>query len=169
MANPVVFGASAILVVMPALVIPGSSSETERAFRTWKKAEQEVLSQLQGEWRLVRNTINDAEKPQHVDYYRFSFADQKYRAEWKALPEHGGEVRSSGNRFVINPSKSPAEITFYGENSLLQAIFKLEKGKLTVAFFGISELDRPRGFTLRENPDRISPLIVWTFEKKEDD
>jgi hypothetical protein len=55
--------------------------------------------------------------------------------------------------------KSPAELTIYGENSLMQAIYAIEGDRLTIAFYGRSEVDRPPGFVEAKNGRSDLPLL----------
>jgi uncharacterized protein (TIGR03067 family) len=129
----------------------------ERDFDKWKEAQDAAIAQLGGEWEVVSERMNDQVRPVQLEFRTFAFKDRRYRTHWKEKAELGGkEVQNAWHWYAINPAKSPPEITFYGDSHLMQGIYSLDADTLKLAFFSLSEVDRPRGFTLAENPDKPS-------------
>jgi hypothetical protein len=69
--------------------------------------------------------------------------------------------RSSAGRLT----KTPAEITLYGEGFLLQGIYRFDGDDLTIAMCADCEVERPKGFSTEESSGSASPIIVTRFQR----
>lgn len=138
---------------------PADAGEKTEDVLKKAKADRQALA---GVWDLQRQIINDEEQKRWFDYYRWTFNEYDVQIESKV----GGEERKADLTFSVNPTTSPPEITIYGKNMLILGIYDLKGDVLRVACFGISELERPRGFTAKDR--RVSDMkpIVWELKRK---
>ncbi|MFT3881099.1 MAG: sigma-70 family RNA polymerase sigma factor [Gemmatales bacterium] len=113
-------------------------------------SEAEVHQQLRGEWK--GDWVTMSARP--VKPFRsLIFQDQN-----KVLVD-GRKVN-----YYINPNKSPAELNLVGDGTLLQCIYQVKEGKLTIAFYGRSEVDRPTSFDrIRSRPNQ--PVVFVDLQR----
>ncbi|HEY1189583.1 MAG TPA: hypothetical protein VGE74_18195, partial [Gemmata sp.] len=118
------------------------------------KADRDALA---GVWELQRQLVNDEEQKRWFDYYRWNFTGYDVVIESKV----GGEERKADLTFSVNPTTAPPELTIYGQGTLIMGVYELKGDVLKVACFGISELERPRGFTAKDRRVPDMKLVVW--------
>jgi RNA polymerase sigma factor (sigma-70 family) len=118
---------------------------------------------LEGTWELQRMVIDDKEQEFQFDYYRHVFAGRTVKVELKRKGDRKGF--ESEESFTVNPTATPAEITFY-RDFLVMGIYELNGDTLRLAFHGVSELERPRGFAVADKRIADLPLSVWEFKRK---
>ncbi len=99
-------------------------------------SEAEVHRQLRGEWTGEWSTPAAGSPLMTRPFRTLTFQDQN-------------KVVIDGRKmnYYINPNKSPAELNLVGDGTLLQCIYQVNDGKLTIAFYGRSEVDRPPRLT----------------------
>jgi RNA polymerase sigma factor (sigma-70 family) len=113
--------------------------------------EAEVHRQLRGKWDAHRFQLGGAQAT--TPFSIIEFQDQN-----KVL------VDGRKMNYYINPNKSPAELNLVGDGTLLQCIYQVNDGKLTIAFYGRSEVDRPSSFDrTRQRPNQ--PLIIADLQR----
>jgi uncharacterized protein (TIGR03067 family) len=131
-------------------------------------------ARFHGSWKVVDTRHNGTSTPSQFEYYYWFFdaGESTARTQWK---RRDGETHTTEEarsfRFVVNPEASPGELTIYGNNMLIQAIYKWEDGRLVICFYGRSEKDRPGQFPGdgSTTPPPRSPLPVIEFELVKDD
>ena len=127
----------------PAMSVPGGA----------KPATDE--DRIQGIWKVVSSSNDGTNNPQTPPFLTMTF--------------RGNETFTSGsdkpNLFQLDNKHAPAHLTIAGHNMYMQAIYKLDKDKLIVAFFGKPETGRPRSFKASDAGGDGLPLIVWELER----
>lgn len=115
-------------------------------------SEAEVHQQLRGKWDSQRRfQLGGAQGA--MPFSIIEFQDQN-----KVLID-GRKVN-----YYINPNKSPAELNLVGDGTLLQCIYQVNDGKLTIAFYGRSEVDRPTSFDrTRTRPNQ--PVVFVDLQR----
>ncbi|MCI0701720.1 MAG: sigma-70 family RNA polymerase sigma factor [Planctomycetia bacterium] len=126
----------------------------------WDSAKKD----LQGVWELQKQIIDDKELEFQFEYFRQTFSDRTVRIEYKT--KDGSIEHDSELSYTVNPTTTPPEMTTYGKNMLVMGLYDLNGDTLRVAFHGISELERPRGFAVADKRVTDMPLIVWEFKRK---
>jgi uncharacterized protein (TIGR03067 family) len=128
-------------------------------------------SELAGTWEVERTIKDGIENLTATDYvyYRWRF-DTKTRiasTEWqRTLGEsHTGDtMRHTQSRFTLDGTKTPKQITIYGDGLLLLAIYELKGDRLRVAMFGKSEVERPQAFDSKSQ-NNAGPLVVFELNR----
>jgi uncharacterized protein (TIGR03067 family) len=119
---------------------------------------------LEGTWELQKTVIDDNEQEFQFEYNRHTFAERTVKIEYKL--KRDGQKFEGESSFTVNPTTKPPEITIYSKNFLVMGIYELDGDKLRIAFHGISELERPRGFAVADKRVADLPLCVWEFKRK---
>jgi RNA polymerase sigma factor (sigma-70 family) len=123
------------------------------------------VKRLQGTWDVVTTSHNDKVDPKQFNYYRWHFDGQTVKTSWQ---RKDGEKGPDGRKYhyVVNPTKAIKEITIYGDNVLIQAIYRFEGDALFLCFYGMSELDRPTSFTAEKTAWKGSPHVLWKLRRE---
>jgi RNA polymerase sigma-70 factor (ECF subfamily) len=147
---------------------PAQETRPPSAGEKWRDQEQAELAQLAGTWALVSQASNGQALPSNFKLYRFTFArGRTARLEYEMdVPNEPSRKEDNTFSMSLNPAKSPKEINFYKENFLVQGIYKLEGNRLTICHLGISEADRPQGFTVADSGSDFMPLLVWVLKRE---
>ncbi len=128
-----------------------------------QEAEDNAGRLLRGTWELVRLSHDGTEMNSKAEYKRLAFDGQTVRISWKLTDPKGAKEEERNLRFTVNPTRTPAELMAYGDNFLMQAVYRLNGDRLEVATFGRPEVGRPRGFAADAKQPNSSPLIVETY------
>jgi RNA polymerase sigma factor (sigma-70 family) len=132
---------------------------TARLLKEVKAAQQA----LEGTWELHKLVIDDdEEQPPRFAYYRYTFAERTVKIEYKRRDE----VYEGESSYTVNPTTTPPEITIYRKDLLVMGVYELNGDTLRIAHYGNSELERPRGFAVKDKRIADLPLIVWEFKRK---
>ena len=140
-------------------VKPPQTQEARRQTNT------QLLDSLHGRWELTasQNGLSDEPESSRFDSYSWSFDPPRtVTTDWKRDGRTGG----GANHFSIDTSSDPHQLTIYGENMLIQAIFEIDGDRLKVAYFGISQTARPESFD--DQRTDAGPLVIQTFERSVD-
>jgi uncharacterized protein (TIGR03067 family) len=128
---------------------------------------------LRGTRELERVVVDDREQAPRFEYYRHTFADHTVEIGYKRLEADRlgqcAEKHESEATSTANPTTTPTQITIYKKAFLMMGIYELKDDKLKIAFHGISELERPRGFAVADKRISDLPQIVWEFKRKKTD
>jgi hypothetical protein len=73
-------------------------------------------------------------------------------------------MRHTQSRFTLDGTKTPKQITIYGDGLLLLAIYELKGDRLRVAMFGKSEVERPQAFDSKSQ-NNAGPLVVFELNR----
>jgi uncharacterized protein (TIGR03067 family) len=125
-----------------------------------------------GTWNVAVMKQNGRPSPSQFQYYRWYFdADEsKAGTAWKRIGGDAHETEETRRfRFVVNPDASPKELTIYGDNMLIQAIYRWEGDGLSICFYGRSEKDRPEQFPAAGGRQETASLPVIEFKLVKDD
>jgi uncharacterized protein (TIGR03067 family) len=128
-------------------------------------------ARFHGSWKVVETRQNGVSVPSDLEYYHWFFnaGESAASTQWK---RDDGETHTADMarrfRFVVNPEASPKELTMYGDNKLIQAIYKWEDGRLVICFYGRSEKDRPGQFP-GDGSETPPPLPMIEFDLVKDD
>ncbi|QEL13269.1 sigma-70 family RNA polymerase sigma factor [Limnoglobus roseus] len=79
----------------------------------------------------------------------------------------GERAEISKLRYVLNPSATPKELNIVGDRMLMLWLYELDGEKLKVAYYGRSEVARPKSFDPKDRPKDADPLTVIEFERKD--
>ncbi len=124
-----------------------------------QEREKSEAEKLAGTWKVVTVEADGNEHPvSHAQSWEF----QGHEVAVGTADDNGQREHNSFMYFV-NPLKSPQEMTIYGKNMLIQAIYRLDDDTLTICYFGRSEVDRPTSFTPTKDNDL--PLVVTTLHR----
>ncbi len=147
---------------------PAQESRPPSAGEKWRDQEQAELTHLAGTWTLTSQELNGTKLKSNFKLYRFTFTRERTARLEYEMDVANEPARKEDNTFSmsLNPAKSPKEINFYKENFLIQGIYKLEDDRLTICHLGISEADRPQGFTTAESGNDFMPLLVWVLKRE---
>jgi RNA polymerase sigma factor (sigma-70 family) len=123
---------------------------------------------LQGTWELQKQIFDDKELEFQFEYHRYTFAEHTVKIEYKHNRRVGRvEIEFDEElNYTINPTTAPPEMTLYGKSMLAMGLYDLKNDTLKIAHYGISELERPRGFALADKRVSDMPLMVWEFKRK---
>jgi RNA polymerase sigma factor (sigma-70 family) len=167
----VILGAGVGLSALSRVTAAPQAKPVQRAAEKDVKAkdltdkEAATRKSLEGTWELQKQVIDDKELEFQFDYYRYTFAERTVKIEYKRTgadeDKHERELS-----FTVNPTTKPREMQFYAKDNLVLGIYELNGDTLKFAHHGISELERPRGFTVADNRIEDMPLIVWEFKRK---
>ncbi|QDU38120.1 hypothetical protein Mal4_24420 [Maioricimonas rarisocia] len=148
-----------LLIGVPAVAEDAQSKDAERT--SGPASEQEAIQALQGNWRLVDVTF-DGEPSDGT------LPDQLLTVRGRNVHfRHGdGSEHESQRMYSVNPHREPAELTMYGDNFLIQAIYRIDGHRLTIAFHGRSEQARPESFEA-DGTSEAGPLCTWTYRRVE--
>jgi RNA polymerase sigma factor (sigma-70 family) len=119
---------------------------------------------LEGTWELQKVILDDTEQEFQFEYNRYTFAERTVKIEYKLKRDE--EKFEGESSFTVNPTTSPPEITIYKKDFLVMGIYELNGDRLRIAFHGISELERPRGFAVADKRVADLPLVVQVFKRK---
>jgi len=146
--------------------IQASDAKAKTAGVNWRALEKTELAKLAGTWTLVSQEVNGKTAERYFKLYRFTFTRQRSaRLEYEIVGKEPPRIEDNTFSMSINPVKSPKEINFYKENFLIQGIYKLEEDRLTICHLGISEADRPKGFTMSDAGNEFMTKIVWVLKR----
>ena len=142
--------------------------KAKSAGEIWREAEKLELAEMEGVWELVQQSINGKPSEAKFKVYRLTIStDHTARVEHQL--EGDDETVKPTDAVLslsINPAKKVKEINLYRENVLVQAIYRRDGNRLTIAHFGISEVDRPKAFNFEDAGGDFMPLITWELRKK---
>jgi uncharacterized protein (TIGR03067 family) len=129
-----------------------------------KKQEAEELTKLAGTWRIIATHFNGREQSKMGAWMTCEFRGHDVSIDQKIGQENEG-VRNDHHSWTyhINSTKVPKEMTIYGTDMLMQAIYQLDGDTLKICYFGFSEHDRPSSF--EPTKDNVLTPIVWTFRR----
>jgi uncharacterized protein (TIGR03067 family) len=129
-----------------------------------KKQQADELTKLAGTWKIIATHFNGREQSKMGEWMTCEFRGHDVSIDQKIGQENEG-VRNDHHSWTyhINSTKVPKEMTIYGANMLMQAIYQLDGDTLKICFFGISEHDRPTSF--EPTKDDVLTPIVETFRR----
>ena len=130
----------------------------EERVRTLVARQKSVREALRGTWERA----GDKSAGFSAEHQRWTFEGDFVTVETKLDAK---DVRKAKYRYQLNPLREPPEITLHSEDGLLQGIYKLDGDTLTLATCGISEVERPKGFTREDAGELTSKLVVLTFKR----
>ena len=139
--------------------------KAKSAGEIWREAEKSELADLAGVWELVQQSINGNPSEAKFKVYRLIISTD-HTAWVEHQIEGDDETTDPVLSLSINPAKKVREINLYRENVLIQAIYRRDGNRLTIAHFGISEVDRPKAFNFEDAGGDFMPLITWELKKK---
>lgn len=119
--------------------------------------EVEDMRSLEGSWKRTRALLNGVAYPgSGLGSLKFSL-------------NNGINIDNSSveMNYFINAGKQPRELTLVGKGTLFQCIYQLNGDMLTIAFYGRSELDRPKSFSVKDKVPDL-PLIVHEYERQKE-
>lgn len=146
-------GSSSIIQNASSAPLVGVDNSSNYAFSARVlTTEAEVHRQLRGKWDAHRYTSQGV-PPGFKPFSLVEFQDQN-------------KVVIDGRKmnYYINPNKSPAELNLVGDGTLLQCIYQLNDGKLTIAYCGRAEVDRPTSFD-RTRQRQNQPLVIVDLQR----
>ncbi|MFT3880838.1 MAG: sigma-70 family RNA polymerase sigma factor [Gemmatales bacterium] len=117
--------------------------------------ELEEMRSLQGSWKRTRSLLNGAAYP----------GGGLASLNFNLNNSIDIDSASLDMTYYINAGKTPKELTLVGKGTLFQCIYQVSGDKLTIAFYGRSEHDRPRSFSVKEKVADL-PLIVNEYERQ---
>jgi RNA polymerase sigma factor (sigma-70 family) len=127
------------------------------------------LAGLEGGWNLVSEDV-DGKSTGSLMFksYEWAFKGKEVTTAWERADDSIDPAKGGGtNKFVIDSTKNPKELTITGDNIKIQAVYKLEKDQLTIASFGPPERARPKGFTVADAASEGQILVVWVLKRAE--
>lgn len=113
------------------------------------------MRNLQGSWKRTRSLLNG------VVYPGGGLASLKFNLN-NSIDIDSASLEMN---YYINAGKKPKELNLVGKGTLFQCIYELNGDMLTIAFYGRSELDRPKSFSVKEKVTDL-PLIVHEYERQ---
>jgi RNA polymerase sigma factor (sigma-70 family) len=129
-----------------------------------REKEEATRKNLSGTWVVQRMLVDDeVRENRKVSNETFEFGDRTVKSHQEL--DDGREVNNEFN-FTVNPTTSPAELTIYGKDFLLLGIYDLNGENLKIAVFGVSEIERPKGFASKVKRVTDMPLLVWELKRK---
>lgn len=144
--------------------------ERGRREQEQRAAEKAERAKLEGVWEVVAEDRDGVRMPEAFALNRWVFRGDRATLQWAAAEEQGkGKMyasRSLDFRYVVNPAKSPPELTLRGEDRVWQAIYKLEKDTLTLSYYSRPEVDRPKDFSGKEIAPQGGHHYVYTLRRK---
>jgi RNA polymerase sigma factor (sigma-70 family) len=125
------------------------------------KQEKDAMAALRGTWELESRSVNGAPTDKGVPTF-WTFGDRRAVLEQLEVPGRGDHTVRRW--YTVNPRAIPAELNVYGENFLLLCRYNIVDDRLTVAFFGRSEVERPDDFTRAAHTSAL-PLLVHVYRR----
>src|SRR5205085_12547382 len=92
--------------------------------------ERDAVAALRGTWELESRT-KDGQPPEEAGAkWVLTFADRRVTVEQLAKDRH--RAHTHRDWFTVNPRATPAELTIYGNDSLMLCRYMLDGDKLTL-------------------------------------
>ena len=133
-------------------------------------SERQAYRQLEGTWAITSIIEGGKPVPESSQMLAAGFTFEKLRIKGQSVEVLGKGKGPSGTfSYRVNPKKSPNEMTWYNKSFLLQSIYQLEDRKLTIAYFGLSWLQRPTSFAADDAEYENMPLVVLTYKRVKDE
>src|SRR5262249_49074892 len=110
--------------------------------------EAAVRKSLEGTREMQKQEIDDKHEEFQLEVHRHTFAERTVRIEYKT--KDGRITHDEEVNFTVNPTTTLPEITLYSKNFLVMGVYELNGDTLKIAHHGISELERPRGFAVKD-------------------
>ncbi len=123
--------------------------------------EKKEVAELEGKWDLVSEEHDGKSNPLMFKSYQFTFKGKEVTTAWVSDGDAGGGT----TQFVLDLTKNPKELTLTKADIKIQAVYKLEKDRLTMATFGKPEDARPKGFTVADAAGEGRILVVRVLKR----
>ena len=148
--------------VAPAAANRADDKPAEIKVKDLREKVEAVKKDLQGTWELRKQSIDDKEHEPPLGYLH-TFGNHTVRIQYTM---DNGKNFDGESYYTVNPTTNPPELTVYGQNMLLMCVYELDGDTLKIAHYGISELERPKSFALKDRRVSDMPLIVREFKRK---